>query len=254
MILIGIDDTDVAGSRGTNQLARQIVRSVAADWQCLWIVRHQLLDDPRVPCTTKNGSASIALERRSRSGETGPDTQTESDTQQVTAALINALLTSCRDLMRTEFIDGSDPGLCLLSGACPQAVINWGASCQHEFVSRDVAYQIARDNDVHLESLGGTEDGVIGALAAVGLASLRNDGRIVQWREWPDDLSNEQDVQTLAKRDVCARHKSSGSKIEHGIVDVGKHLRPNLRSGAAVLTVEPVEGATPHLYRALKLP
>lgn len=254
MILIGIDDTDVAGSRGTNQLARQIVRSVAADWQCLWIVRHQLLDDPRVPCTTKNGSASIALERRSGSGAIGPDAQTESDTLEVTAAQINALLTSCRDLMGTEFIDGSDPGLCVLSGACPQAVINWGTRCQHEFVSRDVAYQIARDNDVHLESLGGTEDGVIGALAAVGLASLRNDGRIVQWQEWPDDLSHEQDVQTLAERDVWICHRTTGDAIKHGTVDVGKHLRPNLRSGAAVLTVEPVEGATPHLYRALKLP
>tara|TARA_R110002072_G_scaffold145460_1_gene291926 strand:+ start:68611 stop:69372 length:762 start_codon:yes stop_codon:yes gene_type:complete len=253
VILIGIDDTDVAGSRGTNQLARHIVRSVAADWQCLWIVRHQLLDDPRVPCTTKNGSASIALERRSTSDSSGPDTQTESG-KDITPTQINALLASCRDLMRTEFIDGSDPGLCLLSGTCPQEVMDWGVRCQHEFVSRDVAYQIARDNDVHLESLGGTEDGVIGALAAVGLASLRNDGRIVQWREWPDDLSHEQNVQALVERDVWICHRSSGNKIKRGTVDVGKHLRPNLRSGAAVLTVEPVESATPHHYRALKLP
>ena len=59
---MGIDDTDVVGSRGTNQLAKLLASSLAADLRCQRIVRHQLLDDPRVPRTTKNGSASVAVE------------------------------------------------------------------------------------------------------------------------------------------------------------------------------------------------
>ena len=62
VIYVGIDDTDVVGSPGTNQLARLLVAAVAGDCRCRRIVRHQLLDDPRVPYTSKNGSASITLE------------------------------------------------------------------------------------------------------------------------------------------------------------------------------------------------
>ena len=62
MILVGIDDTDMPDTPGTNQLARALAASVAGRYECARIVRHQLLDDPRVPCTSKNGSASILLQ------------------------------------------------------------------------------------------------------------------------------------------------------------------------------------------------
>ena len=247
MILIGIDDTDIVGSRGTNQLAREIVRTVASNWRCLWIVRHQLLDDPRVPYTSQNGSASIALEYRESAGSS--IASSENDLTQETTELLN----TCREVMRSWFIEGSDPGLCLLTGECPQTVIDWGLRCQRELVSRDQAVSIASQNGVHLESLGGTEDGMIGALAAVGLASQRNDGRIVQWGEWPDDLSYEQGIEVLTQRNVWVCDQESGDEITSGTVNVGKHLRPNLRSGAAVLTVKPGTPPVADVYQALKL-
>jgi len=246
VILIGIDDTDIVGSRGTNQLAREIVRTIASEWRCVWIVRHQLLDDPRVPYTSKNGSASIALEQR-----TATDANAASGNEFTPE--VRELLDTCRAVMRNWFIDGSDPGLCLLVGECPQPVIDWGERCKREFVSRDQATLIALQTGVHLESLGGTEDGMIGALAAVGLASRRNDGRIVQWGEWPDDLSNEQDVDVLTARNVWVCDQKTGNEITSGTVNVGKHLRPNLRSGAAVLTVRPGTPSSATVYQALKL-
>lgn len=248
MILIGIDDTDVAGSRGTNQLAREIVRTISSNWRCIWIVRHQLLDDPRVPCTTKNGSASIALERRH------PSVSENISVGNALSADTTELLNTCRTVMQNSFIDGSDPGLCLAEGTCPQAVVEWGDRCQREFVSRDQAILIALQNGIHLESLGGTADGVIGALAAVGLAARQNDGRIVQWGEWPDDLSNDQDVASVRMRNVRICDHSSGDEITQGTVNVGKHLRPNLRRGAAVLSVKPAIPRSIDMYQALKLP
>ncbi len=92
MIYLGIDDTDVADSRGTNQLARLLVAALAADYRCLRIVRHQLLEDPRVPCTTKNGSASITLEPLGRT-------------------VLDDLAGRLRDLMLSWYVEGSDPGL-----------------------------------------------------------------------------------------------------------------------------------------------
>jgi hypothetical protein len=51
MLFIGLDDTDNLESRGTGYLARRIAAVLAADYALLGVTRHQLLVDPRVPCT-----------------------------------------------------------------------------------------------------------------------------------------------------------------------------------------------------------
>ena len=56
MIYVGIDDTDTVDTPGTNQLAKALVMRLARDYECVSIVRHQLLFDPRIPYTSKNGS------------------------------------------------------------------------------------------------------------------------------------------------------------------------------------------------------
>ena len=63
VIYVGIDDTDIVGSPGTNQLARLIVRRLGSVARGAVICRHQLFFDPRVPYTSGNGSASIQLPR-----------------------------------------------------------------------------------------------------------------------------------------------------------------------------------------------
>ena len=61
MIIVGIDDTDIIDSPGTNQLARLILKKIGSSACDSIIIRHQLFFDPRVPYTSKNGSASISL-------------------------------------------------------------------------------------------------------------------------------------------------------------------------------------------------
>jgi hypothetical protein len=107
-----------------------------------------------------------------------------------------------------------------------------------------------------MEGLGGTEDGVIGALAAVGLAVTGEDGRVVQLGGWPDDLHGVQPIERLDRREVAVR-LPTGAAIRDGWIDVGKKLRPNRRGGATVLVVEPVDDLGPDgrpLHRARKLP
>jgi hypothetical protein len=89
--------------------------------------------------------------------------------------------------------------------------------------------------------LGGTCDGVIGALAAVGLAAGGNDGRIVQLGRWTDDLSGPQSVDAITRRGISVRRLKTEQPIDRGIIDVGKKLRPNRRDRAAVLYVAPAE-------------
>ena len=234
MIFIGIDDTDILGSRGTNQLARAIVRAASDGWRCLRIVRHQLLDDPRIPYTSKNGSASITLEARDTRG-------------------LSPLIELCRGVMRDWFIQGSDPGLCV-TDVVPAAVTQFGWRCKQEIVTQQDARLLASEYGLHLEGLGGTEGGVIGSLAAVGLAVTGNDGRIVQLGEWPDDLSGVQSVEVLKSRGVEVENLDDASAVTEGLIDVGKHLRPNRRSGRNVLFVRSESTASePTPYQAIRL-
>lgn len=221
MIYVGIDDTDIKDSPGTNKLARWLIQNLRPAYRSLVAVRHQLLFDPRIPYTSKNSSAALLFEENG--GSTGD------------------LTGRIRDLMRQWFIEGSDPGLCVAQRV-PEEVTAFGLRCQSEIVSQDDARNLAGQHGIHLEGLGGTEGGVIGALAAVGLIAGGNDGRVVSVGDWPDDLSGRQDVSTLLGRGVAEiRRIDAGERIVSGSVDIGKHLRPSFREGRVVLFVE---GAT----------
>ncbi len=235
MIYVGIDDTDIVGSPGTNQLARAIARETQRQWRCLRIVRHQLFVDPRIPYTSQNGSASLLLQPR---GELD----------------IEGLIDDCRRVMRDWFVEGSDPGLCI-AFEVPAAIEDFGRQCGVEVMTQAAAQELAAAHSIHLEGLGGTCDGIIGALAAVGLAGYGNDGRIVQWGEWPDDLSGEQPIGRIVRRNVRVQEYEAGDLVVEGNVQLGKRLRPNLRGGRAVLFVNRIEDANNREnYQALKLP
>jgi hypothetical protein len=226
VIHVGIDDTDTLDTPGTNQLARALVQAVALSYRCLRITRHQLLDDPRVPYTSHNGSASILLE------PLGVMTR-------------ERLIATLRERMRQWFVPGSDPGLCVAE-IVPESVVEFARRCQREIVEQAAARALAANGGLHLEGLGGTEGGVIGALAAVGLSAEGDDGRLVQIGTWPDDLSGLQNVATLEARGVEVRCLATRASIRAGVVDVGKHLRANLRRHRAVLFVQPSSPTESH--------
>jgi hypothetical protein len=223
MIYVGLDDTDTLDSPGTNQLAKSIVEEFADRFECVLILRHQLLDDPRVPYTSKNGSASVWLK---------PIGNYERDASE--EMLCDVLFEEFRSGLKQRFVPGSDPGLCVAANV-PEAITEFGLRCQRELMSQELPRRLAKEHGIRLEGLGGTEDGVIGALAAVGLAAGRNDGRIVKFGTWPDDLCGPHPVEAVLSRDVQLWDLEQHAPIENGTVDVGKHLRPNYRNGKAVL-------------------
>ena len=161
MIFIGIDDTDIIGTPGTNQLARVILKRLGETARNSIICRHQLFFDPRVPYTSHNGSASIQL----------PDADA-ADAQHLTHTI--------REVMRDWFVAGSDPGLCVALGATEEMKA-FSLRCKSEVVTQEEAREIAACAGCHLEGLGGTEQGVIGALAAVALVVGGEDGRVVHF-------------------------------------------------------------------------
>lgn len=224
MIYVGIDDTDVPDAPGTNKLARGLIADLGDEYPCRVIVRHQLLDDPRVPRTSKNSAASLLFE------SDGP-------------GALRPLVDRLRAMVRDRSAAGSDPGLCA-TATVPEEITAFGRRCQRELVSKDEAVRLAARCGVYLEGLGGTQDGVIGALAAVGLAAAGDDGRVVQIGSWPDELDGPQEVATLATRGVEVRCLDTGTPVSRGVVDVGKHLRPSYRKHRIVLFARRAAEAT----------
>lgn len=236
MIYVGIDDTDVLGSPGTNQLARAILGAIGSVAEGAIVVRHQLFFDPRVPYTSKNGSASIQLPR----GDAVPRAD---------------LVRRVRDVMRAWFVAGSDPGLCVADAGTPE-MAGFAARAKTEVVTQDEARAVAARAGCHLEGLGGTEQGIIGALSAVALAAGGNDGRVVHLASWPwpDDFCGLRAVTDITARGVDEiRPESPATSFGAARVDVGKHLRPNWRDGRVVLLVAaPTEPGGD--WRAVKAP
>lgn len=234
MIYVGIDDTDIVGSPGTNQLARAIVRRLGTSAAGSIVCRHQLFFDPRVPYTSGNGSASIQLPR----GAEVPREQ---------------LLETIRGVMGEWFVEGSDPGLALATET--SAEMNaFAQRARSEVVSQADARAVADRARCHLEGLGGTNQGIIGALSAVALAAGGDDGRVVhvdRW-PWPDAMVGLQTVRAIGERGIAEVRTGSGQLFDGDVVDVGKHLRPNWRGGRMVLFVEPSPD-DPSVWRACRI-
>ena len=216
MIFVGLDDTDNAESRGTGQLARMIAADLAAGYRVLGVTRHQLLVDPRVPCTRNNSSGTILLD-----GNGTVD--------------LSALTDRVRALMLGDFQPGSDPGLCI-AGPVPAAVVDFGRRVQRQLVTQAEARSLAAAHDIRLLGLGGTQDGVIGALAAVGLAASGEDGRYVLVGR-SRELAGVQPVEVLLKAGIAAVRTLEGEPVTGGLVAVDK-LRPARRGGQPVAVVE----------------
>jgi hypothetical protein len=223
VIFVGLDDTDTLDDPGTNQLARHLVRTLSPQFDGELILRHQLLEDPRVPCTKKNGCASIRFYAR---GE----------------ASAGDLIRQVRGLMLDWCPAGSDPGLCVAE-AVSEDVIRWGRRCQSELVSQREARQVAEGSNVYLEGLGGSRDGIIGALAAIGLLATADDGRVIHLGSPAEDLfdiTGVHPVDFVYSRGIAEiRCLESGEVVRCGQIDVGKRLRPNYRDGRIVLFASP---------------
>lgn len=214
MIYIGLDDTDTLETRGTGHLAREIAAALRTDYTVVGVVRHQLSDDPRVPRTHKNSCAAILLDG-------------EKD--------VTAVTEQVKTLMLAQFVIGSDPGLCVAT-AVPQAIVDFGHKAQQDLVTQAEARHLAAAHNLTLLGLGGDEDGVIGALSAVGLSAGGNDGRYIEVARLRE-LAGLQPVSALLAAGITAVYTLDGQPVENGLVQTDK-LRPARRNGRPVAIVE----------------
>lgn len=231
-VLIGIDDTDSLGFHmGTGKLARMLADELCSRFtgsSAFGVVRHQLLVDPRIPFTSHNSPACVVIE--GGSPDAFPDTST--------------LAEACTAFVRGHACPTAAPGLCVSgSGVVPDSIVEFGRSAGDRVLTKQVATEAARAAGVLLREVAGDGNGVIGALAAVGLTAGGDAGRFLEFggalRALPDPVAAGA-LRRLGIRLCCMERNAS--PVPDGVrIHTDNWARPRLIAGVPVLLVQEEE-------------
>ncbi len=234
-LLIGIDDTDNKESRGTGYNSRQLAAAIEANklGNVSGITRHQLFVHPDIPYTSQNSSACL----------------------EVVSNNYDELRIFCRNFMQNIGAIGSDVGLCIVEkNKITADVIKWGIDAKSIVLKMKDAIALAEKNNIYLEGLTGTKDGMIGSLAAVGLRAGGNDGRFV----WLNSAKNLRDIEHGVEtvEDLISQ---TGINIVQSIKDESINIndrvflnnwaRPILKNSKSILLVEKVLNNNSHEWK-----
>ncbi|HUB24353.1 MAG TPA: hypothetical protein VL992_02910 [Tepidisphaeraceae bacterium] len=217
-VLIGIDDTDNIENPGTGRLARRLGEELCARGAgMLGITRHPLLHDPRIACTRYNKAACIAIEW------SGPMSELE----------------FVVEFIREGSAGGSDPGVCLcLADAVAPPIVEWGIAATQRVLAKSAAERLAGEHRLDLRALGGNGDGIIGALAAVGLRVGGNQGRFIdlpRLRSLAEFVTGEELDRMGIEVEHCSPAKPNGAAGRYRTSD---WVRPRLVRGRPVWPVQ----------------
>jgi len=223
-LYIGVDDTDSINSEtGTGKLARWFEGELPPGSRLWGVVRQQLLVHPDIPYTSHNSSACIVVEASN-------------------GVPVGEIAEKAAGHVRRHAQEGSDPGLAVVPADHPglERIVSFGYECTRRVVGRKDALRAA--GDAFLRGLGGTEDGIIGALAAVGLTASGWSGRFIEFgrlRDFPDSIT----VGALAEADILTVSLDRDGRVPvmENVVRTNGWLRPRLFGHRAVLPVLPGE-------------
>lgn len=156
--LVSFDDTDNLDSLGTGHVLSWFLDALPCETG--YITRHQLFVHDDVPFTSHNSAMCATVV-----GDIG----------------FERLVDEASRFLEANRAEGSDPGLCIAGVSAiadVDALVEWGMRAKAEVLTKEDAYGVARRCNVHLSEHGGDGQGVVGALAAVGLRLSGNDGRV----------------------------------------------------------------------------
>jgi len=173
-VFVCFDDTDnIDAPRGTGKLARWYAEEIPEDCSVWGVVRQQLLVHPAIPYTSHNSSACVVVLAPSFD-------------------LLDEITERAIAHVERHALEGSDPGVCVApddhDSLAP--LVEFGRLAATSVTTQNAARRAA--SRVHLSGHGGTEDGIIGAAAGVGLTAWGWSGRFVEFgalRELPDPVT-----------------------------------------------------------------
>jgi tRNA(Ile2) C34 agmatinyltransferase TiaS len=219
-VYIGFDDTDNENAhRGTGKLARWFKDELPEDCYIEGVLRQQLLIHKKIPYTSHNSSACLIVNV--------PD-----------ASMVEKLIVKAIAHVKRHALEGSDPGVCVVGEGdkdLPE-IIDLGRRCTEKIVTQKEAIEATRNS--HLSGHGGTNDGIIGAAAAVGLTASGWSGRFIEYhglRDFPDPVH----VSELERSNIIVVSVDRDATVPApaDLVHTKGWLRPRLLGGKAVLIV-----------------
>lgn len=228
-ILICIDDTDNLESRGTGALASQMAEELEDyGWgKSGFITRHQLFVHPDIPYTSHNSAMCFAAD--------------------IDEIYLESIIGHASEFLVRESAVGSDPGLCVVALDrldSPDTLIAFGRKAKQSVVTMEEAYDLAEQLGIHLSDHGGTGQGIIGALAGVGLRLSGNDGRLKGAIKIKavNGMTSVDDIRALTEVDEV---RSLNGVAVNGpdVVKLGEKPKTVLLDGKSVFLVVPAEGA-----------
>ena len=221
-VYIGFDDTDTVGAeRGTGKVARWFEDKLPEGCRLWGVIRQQLLRHDSIAYTSHNSAACIVVHM--------------ADT-----CLLDEVIARAAEHLESNSLQGSDPGLCVAgegNGRLAE-LIDFGHMCTRQVVTQRNAVQATVK--VHLTGHGGTNDGIIGAAAAVGLTASGWCGRLIEFGRLRD-IPNIVRVADLQNLDIFVVSLDRDAKVpapEDFVVTKG-WLRPRLWGNRAVVGVVP---------------
>jgi len=218
VILIGIDDTDNDTSAGTGRLARMLSAECKTQgMRPLGVTRHQFLLDDAIPYTSHNSGACVAL----------------------AADVAIEHVTFAFDFVAARCAAGSDPGVCIVrADDVTTSIVEFAQAAAEKILEMRTAFELAAAATIRLHGLGGSCQGVIGALASVGARAEGNSGRFIDLpglRELPHRVH----ADTFKELNILVEHRTNGRRVDRGdAYETLDWLRPRLIGGKPVLIVE----------------
>lgn len=231
--LIGVDDTDAPGTEDTSRLAERLGLTLQQRryGRLVSITRHMLLHHPDIYYTTINSAVCLLLDA---------DADARRD-----------LELTCREFLRRFSTTASDPGFALATwkDVSPE-IVSWGQQAKHIPLFRSSAIELARTHRISIAGFHGTGNGVIGALAAVGLYYSGNDGRFT----WLPGLAAMKGTLTLPSLlNICSVDRVENERgrrpLERDLIYLGNEPAPVLRDGKSVLLLEAAGRDDPYQWR-----
>lgn len=206
--------------RGTGKFARWFEQKLPEGVRLQGIVRQQLPVLEGIPYTSHNSAACLIVDN-------------------VEKSQVQDLIDRGAEHIREHFIEGSDPGLCVVveNGVEADKLLEFGRLASSKIVTQKAAVTAA--NGFHLSGHGGTNDGIIGAAAGVGLTISGWSGRFIECNGLRDfgTMVRVADLEARGIR-VLSVDRNALATGPDDIVDTRDWLRPRLWAGGAVLPVE----------------
>jgi hypothetical protein len=217
-VLIGIDDTDNCDSPGTGKLGLRLTAELVARGAVdLGMTAHQLLIDDRIPYTGHNRAICLGIGW----GRTFAE------------------LDFAAERIASRSAEGSDPGICIAAeDAVSREIMSFGRSALVEVLEMQSAVSLAGASSVYLRPLGGSGQGIVGALASVG---LRADGNFGRFTDLPGlrDLGEFTTIDELGRLGISVEHSQSPRAADAvGRYKTMNWVRPRLVHGKPVWRVE----------------